>query len=801
MEIFKLFGSVLVETSGAEGSLDKTGKKAEGLGSTFSSVFKKIGAVVATYMSARAIIGFGKECIELASNVQEMENKFNVVFQGMTEEVNAWAESFADSIGRNSNTIKGYLADNQNMFVGMGMTREAGAKLSEQMVELALDLASFNNLNEDDAVNAMAKALMGESEAAKSLGAVINDNTIAMAMEKLGYDGKFQSLTEAEKMEVRYQAILMQSTDAVGDCARSLDSYKGRQIQLQATTEKLKETIGSYLLPVMTKVLEKSNEAASGLAEHLEPAMQLVSDSAMFVIDHLDEIVTGLELVGGAIVALKAGFTLQKLVTGFQQAQVSVAILQMTTKGAAFEQAALNGTMTIGETVVAVLTGRMSLMSLATAGTTKAMAGLNAAVAANPIGLFVASLGVMAGGIYASRKKIQSLAEDMVVQAQTTAEAEENLIKLKERLDEFEGNPNKWGFAKREEYAALKQAISETEEQLVQLQQTEAEAAAAAAEKAADPVEIFRAATEQYANDAVVLADRFWETYDNIYSKVSGWFGLFDEAAVNVKTSVDKMMAAMQSQIDFNTSYAANLQALKEYGLGSLSEAFQSYGADGAAYAQAIVTAVEKAGGATTEQGQAIINGFLEINQKVSESQNELSQTMALLNGEFEGELASMNESYSAAIEGLDKSKEAKMYAYDTFQAFLNGMNERVPGIMSRVKDIGSQITSSLQSGIGKVTVPVYIETKGSIPGHANGLDFVPYDNYLAYLHKGEAVLTASEAKAWRSGASQPADGEGVSQPGRSFVINQYIQSVPQTPADTAEATAAYFEQARWALI
>ena len=476
-----------------------------------------------------------------------MENKFNVVFQGMTEEVNAWAENFADSIGRNKNTIKGYLADNQNMFVGMGMTREAGAKLSEQMVSLALDLASFNNLNEDDAVNAMAKALMGESEAAKSLGAVINDNTIALAMEQLGYEGKFQTLTEAEKMEVRYQAVLMQSTDAVGDCARSLDSYKGRQIQLQSTTQKLKETIGSYLLPVMTKVLEKTNDAASGLAEHLEPAMQLVSGGAMLLVDNLDMLAIASATVGTALVANLAGKKASGIATVFRANAEAMKYFAAESGKAAIAQEVMAGTFSVSEIAVGVLTGKISIATAAHYGLAKAAGTVNAVIAANPIGAFTAALGVMVGGIYASRKKIQGLADDMVVQAESSQQAEENLVKLKERLDEFEGNPNKWGTEKREEYAALKQAIAETEEQVLQLQQAEADAAAAAAEKAADPVEIFRAATEQYANDAYALAETFWETYDGIYSKVTGWFGLFDEAKTSVETNVQKMMSAMQS--------------------------------------------------------------------------------------------------------------------------------------------------------------------------------------------------------------------------------------------------------------
>ena len=66
----------------------------------------------------------------------------------------------------------------------------------------------------------MTKAVMGESEAAKRLGAVLNESTRAQAMETLGLKGKYDSLDQLTKMQVNYQAILQQSPDAIGDCER-----------------------------------------------------------------------------------------------------------------------------------------------------------------------------------------------------------------------------------------------------------------------------------------------------------------------------------------------------------------------------------------------------------------------------------------------------------------------------------------------------------------------------------------------------------------------------------------------------
>lgn len=219
---------------------------------------------IAVVFSITKIASFAKDCVEVASNVEEMENKFNVVFGEMSDEVDKWAESFADSIGRNKNAIKTYLADQQNLLVGFGMTREEGAKLSEEMTSLALDIASFANQDEDVAVNAMSKAVMGESEAAKTLGAVLNDATRAEAMQTLGIKGTYESLSQLEKMQVNYQAILTQSKDSVGDCVRSMGSYASSTRQLKSAQEEFKEFVGSQLLPVMSVFVQWTAKGVKG---------------------------------------------------------------------------------------------------------------------------------------------------------------------------------------------------------------------------------------------------------------------------------------------------------------------------------------------------------------------------------------------------------------------------------------------------------------------------------------------------------------------------------------------------------
>lgn len=298
-----LFGYKVDESSErkVEGSI-------KSLKSMASKVLGAVGITLSVAGAKKAIDG----CVEVASSVEEMENKFNVVFGDMRNEVDKWAQEYSDAIGRNKNDIKTYLADQQNLLVGFGMTRQAGAEMAEQMTSLALDLASFGNMDETASVNAMTKAVMGESEAAKTLGAVLNDSTRAQAMATLGLKGTYDKLDQLTKMQVNYQAILQQSPDAIGDCQRSLDSYESTKKRYIAKLKEIKTIVGQFFLPTYQKILSIGAKGLTMIRDWLQKLTDLT--------DKLGGSQRVLSVLAAAFTAMLVAMNLKKIgaaITGF----------------------------------------------------------------------------------------------------------------------------------------------------------------------------------------------------------------------------------------------------------------------------------------------------------------------------------------------------------------------------------------------------------------------------------------------------------------------------------------------------
>ena len=250
-------------------------QKVEGSIKSLKSMASKVLGAVGITLSVAGIKSAIDGCVEVASSIEEMQNKFDVVFGDMRDEVDKWAQEYSDAIGRNKNDIKTYLADQQNLLVGFGMTRQAGAEMAEQMTSLALDLASFGNMDETASVNAMTEAVMGESEAAKTLGAVLNDSTRAQAMATLGLKGTYDKLDQLTKMQVNYQAILQQSPDAIGDCQRSLDSYESTKKRYIAKLKEIKTIVGQFFLPTYQKILSIGAKGLTMIRDWLQKLTDL----------------------------------------------------------------------------------------------------------------------------------------------------------------------------------------------------------------------------------------------------------------------------------------------------------------------------------------------------------------------------------------------------------------------------------------------------------------------------------------------------------------------------------------------
>lgn len=287
-------------------------QKVEGSIKSLKSMASKVLGAVGITLSVAGTKSAIDGCVEVASSIEEMQNKFDVVFGDMRNEVDKWAHEYSDAIGRNKNDIKTYLADQQNLLVGFGMTRQAGAEMAEQMTSLALDLASFGNMDETASVNAMTKAVMGESEAAKTLGAVLNDSTRAQAMATLGLKGTYDKLDQLTKMQVNYQAILQQSPDAIGDCQRSLDSYESTKKRYIAKLKEIKTIVGQFFLPTYQKILSTGAKGLTMVRDWLQKLTDLT--------DKLGGSQRVLAILTAAFTAMLVAMNLKKIgaaITGF----------------------------------------------------------------------------------------------------------------------------------------------------------------------------------------------------------------------------------------------------------------------------------------------------------------------------------------------------------------------------------------------------------------------------------------------------------------------------------------------------
>ena len=227
------------------------------------------------------------------------------------------------------------------------------------------------------------------------------------------------------------------------------------------------------------------------------------------------------------------------------------------------------------------------------------------------------------------------------------------------------------------------------------------------------------------AADSVVgkmteLQEAYQEAYTSIYDTMTQQIGLFEQVDATATKTVEDMIGALDSQLEFMAEYAANLQEAMRLGVdeGLIKEL-----SDGSIESAKILAAIVEDGGRNID----------ELNDKlaaVQEGKEDFASELAAAQTDFDQTAGEIQSTAQAMISNLNST----MSSFDA--SGLLAEAQQVLDMIQRLEAASSQI-GSIRRGVD-----------GS---HAGGLYSVPYDGYIAELHKGERVLTAMEARAYRA--------------------------------------------------
>lgn len=319
----------------------------------------------------------------------------------------------------------------------------------------------------------------------------------------------------------------------------------------------------------------------------------------------------------------------------------------------------------------------------------------------------------------------------------------------------------------------------------------EAAAAAAAVEKLTVSTHGFTVELENSnmtAEEAAERLNNYADAATNMFSKIN------TESELSYQNALDNLA----HNIEATQAFGDNMVELAGVLPKELADMFAAGGPEMYAGIVAMLAEANKGTDAGLAQlnelyaqgGAAAVQAFIEASTGIpTDVETPATVLAASMDNDVSSETAAQNVVYRAAT-AMQESVNTAGFDYAGAKAmdkFIDGMNSRRYAVNRTAEIIAQGAANTINSALSG------IGAGGGGRYSAGGLDYVPFNGYPSILHKGEAVLTADEADEWRRGRTPAANSSGVT-------IIQNIQAVPQTPVELAAATAAYFEQARWAL-
>lgn len=208
---------------------------------------------------------FIKSCIEVGSNVTEVQNVVDTAFKDLSWQADQWASNAMTNFGLSELSAKKYMGVFGQMSNAMGITGKAALDMAENVTGLTGDVASFYNLGTDEAYTKLKSIWTGETETLKDLGVIMTQTNLDQYALNNGFGKTTAKMTEQEKVMLRYQYVTSALSNATGDFVKTQDSWANQTRILSLRFEQLKASLGKGFIALFTPILRGFNSLLAGL--------------------------------------------------------------------------------------------------------------------------------------------------------------------------------------------------------------------------------------------------------------------------------------------------------------------------------------------------------------------------------------------------------------------------------------------------------------------------------------------------------------------------------------------------------
>lgn len=245
--------------------------------SSVSAVFKKLGAMVAGFFAGRKILEAGKEAIGFASDIVEVQNVVDTAFGEMAYKMEEFADTAIETYGISKLSAKQTGSTYMAMAKGMGIASDSASNMALSLTGLSADMASFYNVSQDVASTSLKSVFTGETETLKQYGIVMTETNLQEYALSKGIKKKLSAMNQAEKVQLRYNYVMQQTTLAHGDFLNTSDTWANQTRILSERWKEFLGIIGKGLIKVLTPAIQFLNTAMSQLIAFANMAGKVIS--------------------------------------------------------------------------------------------------------------------------------------------------------------------------------------------------------------------------------------------------------------------------------------------------------------------------------------------------------------------------------------------------------------------------------------------------------------------------------------------------------------------------------------------